>query len=138
MWTAGSSPAAAKSLAQCSCASWSNSARFVGSGLVNGGVESFGREFPAPNDQLPRPFDRFLLEVIAEAPVAQHLEKGVVVGVEPDVFEVVVLASGADAFLGICGARWIEAGSLLAEKDRHELVHAGIGEEEIRRVRQEG
>ena len=113
-------------------------ARLVRPGLVNGGVEALGGKLPAPNDQFPRPVDRFLFEVVAEAPVAEHLEKRVVIGVESDVVEVVMLAAGADAFLGVGGARWIEAGSLLAEKDRHELVHAGVGEEQIRRVRQEG
>ena len=99
-------------------------ARFVRPGLVNGGVEASRRKTPSPNDQLPGPFDRFLLEVIAKAPVAEHLEKGVVIGIEPDVVEVVVLAPGADAFLGVGGARRIEGRPLLAEKDRHELVHA--------------
>ena len=42
------------------------------------------------------------------------------------------------AFLGVGGARRIEAGPLLTEENRHELVHAGVGEKEIRRVRQEG
>ena len=45
--------------------------------------------------------DRFLLEVVAEAPVAEHLEEGVVVGVLADVVEVVVLAAGADALLRV-------------------------------------
>ena len=45
--------------------------------------------------------DRFLLEVIAERPVAEHLEEGVVVGVLADVVEVVVLAAGADALLRV-------------------------------------
>ena len=110
---------------------------FVRARLIDGRVKALGRKFPAPNDQLPGPFDRLLLEVIAEAPVAQHLEKRVVIGVEPDVVEVVMLASGADAFLGVGGARRIEGRPLLAEENRHELVHARIGEKEIRRVRQE-
>jgi hypothetical protein len=48
--------------------------------------------------------DGFLLEVVAEGPVAEHLEERVVIGVEADVVEVVVLAAGADALLGV-GAR---------------------------------
>ena len=62
-----------------------------------GNFQTFG-------DQFPGPVDGFLLEVIAEGPVAEHLEERVVVGVEADVFEVVVLAAGADAFLGVGGA----------------------------------
>ena len=111
---------------------------FVRAGLIDGRVKALGRKFPAPDDQLPGPFDRFLFEVIAEAPVAQHLEKGVVIGVEPDVVEVVMLASGADAFLGVGGAWRIEGRALLAEEDRHELVHARVGEEKIGRVGQKG
>ncbi len=101
-------------------------------------VKARGRQSPAAHDQLPGPLDRFLFEIIAEAPVAEHLEKGVVIGVEPDVVEVVMLAPGADAFLGVGGARRSVGGPLLAEEDGHELVHAGVGEEEIRRVGQEG
>ena len=44
-----------------------------------------GGNFQTLDDQFPRPVDRFLFEVIAEAPVAEHLEKGVVIGVEADV-----------------------------------------------------
>ena len=57
------------------------------------------------DEKFPGPIDRFLLEIIAETPVAEHLEKGVVIGVEADVFEVVVFAAGADAFLRVGGAR---------------------------------
>ena len=54
--------------------------------------------------QFPRPGDGLGLEVVAEAPVAQHLEERVVVGVVADVFQVVVLAAGADALLAVDGA----------------------------------
>src|ERR1043166_8475129 len=78
------------------------------------------------------------------------------VGVEADVFEVVVLAAGADALLGVGGAgvscggwemgdgRWENGagpfgnvGRALAEEDRHELVHAGVGEEQVGGVGQQ-
>jgi hypothetical protein len=67
----------------------------------------------------------------------------VVIGVETDVFEVVVFATGANALLRVRCARrqtrnragpLIDLGLLLAEEDRHKLVHAGIGEQQIRRV----
>ena len=49
-----------------------------------------------------------------------------------------MLAAGADAFLGVGGARRIvRAGCLLAEENGHELVHARVGEEQVRRVGQE-
>ena len=49
--------------------------------------------------------DGLALEVVAEGPVAEHLEEGVVVGVAPHLLEVVVLARDADALLGVGGAR---------------------------------
>ena len=72
-------------------------------GLVNGGVHAAGGNFQT-FDELPGPFDGFLFEIVAEAPVAEHLEERVVVGVEADVVEVVVFAPGADALLRIGGA----------------------------------
>ncbi len=112
-------------------------ARFARARFVNRCVKPLCWEFPAINHQFPSPLDRFLFEIIAETPVAQHLEKCVVVSVEPDIFEIIMFASGANAFLRVGHARRIPLRLLLAEKDRHELVHAGIREEQIRRVRQE-
>ena len=94
------------------------------------------RKFPALDHQLPRPLDRFLLEVIAEAPVAEHLEKRVVIRVESDVVEIVMLAAGADAFLRVGDARRIPRRLLLPEKNRHELVHPRVREKQVRRIRQ--
>ena len=76
----------------------------AGLGGVNGGEEALGGDAPDLGQEVPTPGERLLLEVIAEGPVAQHLEKGVVVGVVADVLEVVVFAAGADAFLGVGGA----------------------------------
>ena len=100
-------------------------------------------ELPDFGDEFPGPVDGLLLEVIAEGPVAEHLEEGVVVGVEADVFEVVVFAAGADALLGVGGAGvaagdgagpFGNVGGALAEEDGHELVHAGVGEEQVGRI----
>ena len=79
-------------------------------------------------EQLPGVGDGFALEVVAEAEVAEHLEEGVVAAGEADVFEVVVLAAGADAFLRGGGAGVVAL--LGAEEDVLELVHAGVGEEQ--------
>ena len=100
----------------------------------HGGVEALRRKFPNVDDEFPGPFDGFLFEIIAEAPVPQHLEKGVVIGVEADVVEVVVLAAGADAFLGVGGAGRMIGAFHLPEKDGDELVHAGIREKQVRRI----
>ena len=65
------------------------------------------------------------------------------VGVPANIIEVVVLAAGADAFLGVGGAgvgRGDDAGPAgdvgfaLVEENGDELVHAGIGEQEAGRV----
>ena len=76
-------------------------ARFAESRFVNRRVKPLGRKFPATNYEFPRPVDRLLFEVIAEAPIAEHLEKSVMIGIQPDIFEVIMFAAGADAFLGV-------------------------------------
>ena len=105
--------------------------------LVDGGEEPFLREPPDAGEQLPGPLDRLLFEVVAERPVAEHLEEGVMVGVHPDVLEVVMLAAGADALLRVGGASGSVRAGQLAEEDRHELVHAGVGKQQVGRVRHE-
>ena len=57
--------------------------------------------------------------------------------VESDILEIVMFSAGANALLRVGHARRIPLRFLLAEKDRHELVHAGIREEQIRRVGQQ-
>ena len=98
-------------------------------GLVDRGVEAVLREFPDFGDQFPGVVDGLALEVVAEGPVAQHLEERVVVGVQADVFEVVMLTARADALLGVGGTAGGVRALRLAEEDRDELVHPGVGEE---------
>jgi hypothetical protein len=80
--------------------------------------------------QLPCIIDRITLEIVAEAEVAQHLEKGVVARGVADVLEVVVFAPGAHAFLR-GGSAGIGA---LVEAQEHilELVHPRVGEQQRR------
>ena len=61
--------------------------------------------------ELPRPVDRLALEVVAEAPVAEHLEERVVTWRAPDLLEVVVLAGDPQAALDIDRARVGDASS---------------------------
>ena len=75
--------------------------RISGFRAVDRCVESLGWEFPSLHDQFPRPLDRLTLEVIPERPISQHLEKGVVVRIEPNILEVVMLSAGAYAFLRV-------------------------------------
>ena len=134
MWILGSSPAA--------CGKFSQSHRLPGrirtarrDRVYKRWRRGGWREIQTiVDDEFPRPFDGFLFEVVAKTPVAEHLEKRVVVGVEADVFEVVMFAAGADAFLGVGGAARRVGTFGLAEEDGHELVHAGVGEQEVRRM----
>ena len=112
-------------------------------GIVDRRVETLRGKFPPLDDQLPRPLDGFLFEVVAEGPVPEHLEECVVVGVEADVIEVVVLAACADALLrvggagvgaGDCACPFAHVRRALAEEDGDELVHAGVREKEVRRI----
>src|SRR6266446_5017191 len=108
-------------------------ARFAQSRSVNGRVKPLRRKLPAADDQLPGPLDRFTFEVVTEAPVAEHLEKRVVIGVEPDILEVVVFAAGPNAFLRVSNPWRIPRGLSFAQKNRDELIHPRIREKQIRR-----
>ena len=72
--------------------------------------------------------DRLALEVVAEAPVAEHLEERVVARRATDLLEVVVLAGHAQAALGVDGAR-VRA-RLDAPEHVLELDHAAVGEQQ--------
>mmetsp|Transcript_12867 Transcript_12867/g.42976 ORF Transcript_12867/g.42976 Transcript_12867/m.42976 type:complete len:420 (+) Transcript_12867:1711-2970(+) len=96
-------------------------------------VQSVRVQAKGHGEALPGHGDGLLLEVVAEAPVAQHLEEGVVVEVLAHVVEVVMLAARADALLRIRSALqlghrrvWVHR----AEEDGLVLVHARVGEEE--------
>jgi len=62
------------------------------------------RELQLLREKIPREDDGLLLEVIAEAEVAQHLEEGVMPRRGAHVLEVVVLAADAHALLRRGGA----------------------------------
>ena len=97
------------------------------------GVEPVLGEHVHLREELPRPPDGLLLEKVAEGPVPEHLEEGVVVGVLADVVEVVVLTARADALLGVGGALELRERALRvggAQEAGLELVHSRVGEEE--------
>ena len=104
----------------------------LGGAFEHGGIQEglvdavdFGQELPGPVDGLG-------LEIISEAPVAEHLEHRMVVGVVPHFLEVVVLAAHAKALLGVGGPQ--VRGLVVAQEDVFELVHASIGEHQGRVV----
>ena len=72
--------------------------------------------------------DRLALEVVAEAPVAEHLEERVVAGRAADLLEVVVLAGDPQAALVVDRARI--AALLGAGQHVLELDHAAVREQQ--------
>src|SRR5205085_11731354 len=68
-------------------------------GLVHGDPAAVRLEAEAFGDQLPGEADGALLEVVAEAPAAEHLEEREVPGGAPDELDVVVLAAHSHALL---------------------------------------
>ena len=94
--------------------------------------ETILRNSERAGHEIPREMNRFALEVIAEAEIAEHLEKSVMPRRVADILQIVVLAAGAHAALRARGARIVAR--LLAEKHILELHHAGIGEQQRRIV----
>ena len=90
------------------------------------------RQAELAHDQVPGQLDRALLEIVAEREIAEHLEKRVMPRGVADIFEIVVLAAGAHAFLRGRGA--LVRALLDAGEDVLELHHAGIGEQQGRVV----
>ena len=100
--------------------------------LIHGGEQAFLRELPHFGQKFPSPGDGFFLVVVAEAPVAKHLEEGVVVVVAAHHVEVVVLTGHAEALLAVAYA--LPALRIVAQEDSLELVHARVREHERRVV----
>ena len=74
-------------------------------GRVHGRGQPVRGDAEVAGQELPRPVDRLALEVVAEAPVAEHLEQRVVARGPADLLEVVVLAGDAQAALVVDGTR---------------------------------
>ncbi len=79
----------------------------LGRTLEYGDVEVLGIQFQHVYQILPSHVYGTLLEVVAERPVAQHLEHGVVVRVVSHLFQVVVLTTDAQALLRVSTAAWL-------------------------------
>ena len=95
-------------------------------------VEAIWVEAVDLREQFKAPTDRLLLEVVAEGPVAEHFEEGVVVGVLAHIFEIVVLAARANALLRVDRACVVALAA--SKEDVLELVHACVREEKRRVV----
>jgi hypothetical protein len=89
------------------------------------------------DQQLPGPPDSFFLKVITKAPVAEHLEKRVVVGIESDVIKIVMFATRSDTLLSVGSTGWPIWNLFLSQEKGYELVHAGVREQEVWRIWQQ-
>ena len=98
--------------------------------LVDGDVQAVRLQTPAVDQELPGPHDRLALEVVPEAPVAQHLEERVVVRVDAHLVEVVVLAAHAEALLRVRDA--VVGPGARAQEHVLERVHPGVDEQQRR------
>jgi hypothetical protein len=76
------------------------------------------------SEKFPCVSDRIFFVIVAKRKIAEHLEKGVVALGEADIFEVVVFAAGAHAFLRRRCPRVIPL--FEAEENVLELVHPRI------------
>ena len=72
---------------------------------VGRGRQPIVRDAEVARQEVPGPVDRLALEVVAEAPVAEHLEERVVARRPPDLLEVVVLAGDPQDALVVDGPR---------------------------------
>ena len=100
--------------------------------MVDRHQQALGRQLPHVGQQFPGKSDRVALEIVAKAEIAEHLEESVMARGITDVFQVIVLAAGAQAALH--RGRTDIVALVGAEEHVLELHHAGIGEQERRVV----
>ena len=92
--------------------------------FADSGIETLRVELVDLRQQFPGPGYGFLLEIVSEAPVAEHLEHGVMVGVVAHLLEVIVFSAYPEALLAVRHPR-VEYGCI-AEEPVLELVHTGV------------
>ena len=97
----------------------------LGCTLKYGGIEPILGHTIDLGQEFPRPANCLFLEIVAERPVAEHLEHSVVVGIVAHLLEVVVFTRHAQALLGVGSAVKLLLG--IAEEDVLKLVHTCIG-----------
>ncbi len=95
---------------------------------VDGGGQSIARDPKDLRQQLPGPLDRLALEVVAEAPVAEHLEEGVMARSAAHLLEIVVLAGDTEATL-VVGRPYVAA-LLTPRQHVLELDHPRVREQQ--------
>ena len=98
--------------------------------LKYGGIQVLRINLQYIHDILPRKVYCALLEVVAERPVAEHLEHCVVVRIMTNLLQIVVLAADAQTLLAVCHTRIFDR--VIAEDDTLPRVHAGVGKHQCR------
>ena len=101
-------------------------------GLIDRHQQAILRQLEHAGQKLPRPVDRFALEVVAEGPVAEHFEECVVARGIADRVEIVVLAAGAQTPLHVGRTHVVEL--FAAEEHVLELDHPRVREQQRRIV----
>ena len=82
----------------------------------------------ARGEKVPGKLDRLLLKIITKTEIAQHLEEGMMAGGITNVFQVIVLATGAYAALG--GDRSLVGPLILPQEHIFELNHTCVGKKQ--------
>ena len=72
---------------------------FLGGAFEHSGVEVLGVETEDVDEVFPSHVDSLFLEIVAEGPVSEHFEHGMMICVETYFFKVVVLAADAETLL---------------------------------------
>ncbi len=98
---------------------------FGGIALEYRGIEAVTGNSQPLRKQFPGPADGFILEIVAERPISQHLKHCMMIGIQPHLFQVVVLPRHPETFLSVGNP--LPAHRLIAQKNILELVHPCIG-----------
>eukprot|EP01085_Mycamoeba_gemmipara_P005048 Mycagemm_TRINITY_DN10190_c0_g1::TRINITY_DN10190_c0_g1_i2::g.5048::m.5048 type:complete len:174 gc:universal TRINITY_DN10190_c0_g1_i2:619-98(-) len=98
-----------------------------------GRIDALGVETVDLSQELPRPGNALLLEVVTEGPGSKHLKERVVVSILADVVEIVVLAARTDALLAVYNSLQLGEVALGVNSSKEnglELIHASVCKQE--------
>ena len=98
----------------------------------HGGIKSVLVYSVHPGQKLPCPRYRLRLEIVAEAPVSEHLEHRMMVGIVSHFLEIVVFSAHSQAFLAVRHSFALR--HAVSEKIVLELIHPGVCEHQCRVV----
>ena len=105
---------------------------FFGTSFEYGCVEMFRIQFQDIYQIFPCPTDGFFLEVIAERPVTEHFEHGMMVSIVSYLLQVIVLSAYAQTFLRVRDSFVFRR--VVAQNNIFKLVHTRIGKHQGRVV----